>query len=180
MGLFTGWFRKPVAPAPATAHLPSATRDQTRRELMTMAVRDTFRKHGMAVASISTEISSFRSHGGNHVLQLELVVTQSDAKLLASAVGLQKAIKARLLRLDPLADQWLRGIVWNFEAADDAQWPALSGGSLMAAPISASAAPRSRPMRASIEKILESRDAAFASRNAAATEFSPTLPMTAR
>lgn len=127
MGLMRGLFKgrpaaPPAAPPVSRRDLP---REDTRRQLLTMAVRDTMLRHGIPAHWISAE--TVPTLIGNRVpgMHLRLVVREWNPELLAYTVALQRAIQARLIRLDALSSSWMAGVSWKYEVVDDSTCPAL-------------------------------------------------------
>lgn len=100
-------------------------RDESRRELLGLAVRDALRKHGIPAQWITAETFSALTGSRVRGMHLRLVVREWQPKFLAYTVALQKAITARLLRLDPLSQGWMAGISWKFEVVDESLCPGL-------------------------------------------------------
>lgn len=182
MGLVARLFGKTARNHPveiSVSRLAASTREQTRRELVTMAVRDTLKKHGLAPGCITAEgvpgITPNRQRG----MQIQLVFRDWQPSLLSYVVALEKSVRSRLQRLDPLSSSWITGVCWRFEPSDPTRWPQLpttpQGNSVTVA--AAARTVRNGSATAALEKLLQSGDAAFgggAGRNA---DFSPTLPM---
>lgn len=99
--------------------------DETRRELLAISVRDVLSRQGIPSHWIAAEshpaLLSARLRG----MHLRLVLREWQPELLAYTVALQKAVRDRLIRLDPLAATWLSGISWKFEPVDDSICPGL-------------------------------------------------------
>lgn len=161
------------------SRLQTSSRDQTRRELIAMAVRDTLKKHGLGSARITADavpgIAGNR-HAGMHI---QLVLRAWEPALLSYVVGLQEAVRQRLLRLDPLSPSWVAGVSWRFEPDDAGRWPQLPTAGKWNAVAAAPAVP-ARRSTANLDKLLQSGDAAYGQRAAANSDFSPTLPMVSR
>ena len=162
-----------------------ADRDATRRELVAMAVNDTLRKHGIPPSWITAEGSPATTLRKQRGLHLRLVVREWQPRLLDHGVALQKSVRARIMRLDPLSSEWLTGISWKLEPVDEAVCPALPDPGYWRA-LRAPAAPRAEAAnaaaapaaQAALERMLGARDQAFAAaRRAEHDEFRPTQPM---
>lgn len=163
------------------SQLQATTRERTRRELISMAVRDTLKKHGLAAGCVTADaLPSFTSakHRGMHI---QLVFRDWHPTLLSYVVALEAAVKERLHRLDPLSPAWITGLSWRFEPQDRSRWPQLP--KLTPASASSASARGAPPVpgTAVMQELLQSGDEAFrrAGRqlDAASPEFSPTLPM---
>jgi hypothetical protein len=164
------------------SRLQAVTRERTRRELISMAVRDTLKKHGLADGTVTADALPSVTAAKHRCMHIQLVFRDWQPSLLAYVVALESAVKERLHRLDPLSPSWITGVSWRFEPQDRTVWPKLPTLS----PVSVPAAParHTDPGRSqSLEKLLRSGDAAFMTtvhgQLAASADFSPTLPMRA-
>lgn len=177
MGLFQQWFDKPAVAASRSASGTGSesARDETRRELLSLAVRDTLRKHGIPTHWISAETHSAMT--GNRVrgMHLRLVVREWQPKLLAYTVALQKAVQARLIRLDPLAPSWIAGVSWRFEVVDEAPCPELPAAHYWQAAREEKAKPLGT--RALLDALLSSREQNPRGLAEGSSDFRPTEPM---
>lgn len=172
------------APSPAPATLPPlghSPRDATRHELLAMAVRDTLRRHGIPQAWIAAQVTPAVTPRKERGVHLRLVARHWHPALASCVVALQKSVVARLNRLDPLACDWLVGVSWKFDPADDSLCPALPAPeywqewqeSQRAA--STAAAQRPSAARQALHRLMAESDHAFAARGG--DGFSPTQPM---
>lgn len=165
------------------SQLQAAMRERTRRELISMAVRDTLKKHGLSAGSVTADpLPSFTSsrHRGMHV---QLVFRDWQPSLLSYVVALESAVKSRLERLDPLSPAWITGMSWRFEPKDRTVWPQLPpSGKSSANPIPVHRVDTTRS-DAAFQNLLRTRDDDFmpTARQdlAVVPDFSPTLPMKA-
>lgn len=174
--------RRPASPAPATLPpLGASPRDATRHELLSMAVRDTLRRHGIPHTWIAAQVTPALTPRKERGVHLRLVARHWHPAIASCVVALQKSVVARLTRLDPLACEWLVGVTWKFDPADDSLCPALPAPEYWrewqemqrAAP----AAPVQRPpaARQALQRLMAESDQAFATRGG--DGFSPTQPM---
>lgn len=176
--------RTPARTAPAATLPPVSGRDATRRELVAMAVRDTLRKQGIPQEWIGAEASPALTARKDRGIHLRLVVRHWHPALPSCVVALQKSVAARMSRLDPLSCEWLVGISWKFEPADDRLCPALPEPGYWQAerPQPADVAARRREAadtRETLKRLLGRGDEAFAGRPAGGADggFHPTQPM---
>jgi hypothetical protein len=175
--------RRPQAQAPAPSAPALTSRDATRRELAAMALRDTLRKHGIPQGWIAGEASPVLTARKERGVHLRLVLRHWHPALPACLVALQKSIASRLNRLDPLSCDWLVGISWKFELADETACPALPQPAFWdgapAQPALAAVKPQhaAREPAHALKRMLAQRDDAFADRARQAADFSPTQPM---
>lgn len=179
MGLIERLFGKRLKASPdqGLSRLQAISREQTRRELMAMALRDTLKKHGLAAGSITPDALSGIVGGRQRGMHVQLVFKDWEPSLLSYVVALERAFKARLRLLDPLSQSWLLGVTWRFDPADPMSWPQFPGASeRKMAGVAHSVTVRSRST-APLEALLTKRDAAFRQKAAGHAEFSPTLPM---
>jgi hypothetical protein len=170
--------RRPPSAAPATVPPTGPTpRDATRQELLSMAVRDTLRRHGIPQAWIAAQVTpalTARKERGSH---LRLVARHWHPALASCVVALQKSVLARLNRLDPLSGEWLVGVSWKFDPADDTLCPALPAPEYwqQLQQQQAPAAQRPSAARDALHRLMAESDHAFAARGS--DGFSATQPM---
>jgi hypothetical protein len=126
MGLMQRLFERKQTPSkisgPAAA---TPQRDEIRRELLNLAVRETLRKHGIPQSWIQADMRPALTTQQLRGIHLRLLVREWQPDLLSYTVGLQRAIQARLLRLDPLSIGWMAGISWQYDPVDDSTCPSL-------------------------------------------------------
>lgn len=179
MGLVARFFGKGARDSeePGLSRLQSATREQTRREVTTMALRDTLRKHGLAVDCITADGLSGIMNGRHRGMHVQLVFRDWQPSLLSYIVALEQAFKERLRRLDPLSQTWMLGISWRFDPEDPTSWPKLPATNVRKpAGVAESARAPSRSTEL-LDAFLQSGDQAFRQKIMAHADFSPTLPM---
>ncbi|MEJ8839998.1 hypothetical protein [Ramlibacter sp. AN1133] len=178
MGLVTRLFgrKRSEAREAGLSHLQIATREQTRRELIALALRDTLKRHGLAAGCITAEALP-SVVGRRRGLHIQLVFRDWQPSLLSYVVALEAAVKARLAHLDPLSTSWLMGMSWRFEPTERSLWPQLPAPELRS---------RSPPVlrdaigaahRFPKDNLLPAGDDRFQDSIAARPDFSPTLPM---
>lgn len=178
MEFIAKFFKKP-SPAIAdkrASRLDLMTRDQTRREILAMAVRDTLKKHGIPAKTVTSDALASNAGGRADGVHLLLVFREWNPALLPYLVSLEHTVLARLSRLDPLSRTWLAGVSWRFEPEQPLQWPKLPGVGQWTAPRSDSLHPQ-QDSRKDVEALLGRGDVAFSRRSSAREDFSPTLPM---
>jgi hypothetical protein len=137
MGLLSRIFggAKGAAP-PSQTHLSSGdsqqhsqTRTQSqgevRRGLLRMALRDTLQRNGIPTGWLGADLLKASSRSGQTGYHWRLVVKHWDPRLLIHSVALQDALLQRVSALDPSADQWLLGISWRMDLADESACPPL-------------------------------------------------------
>ena len=112
MGLIDRWTNRPprVNAHPPISVASQQLRDETRRELLTMAVRETLRKNGIPAHWFATEAVSTLTAARQRGMQLRLVFREWQPQMLAYTVALQRAIEGRLLRMDLQAIRIANGI----------------------------------------------------------------------
>jgi len=160
------------------SRLQAASLEQSRRELIAMALRDTLRKHGLPAGCVTVEGLPGSEVGGQRGLHLQFVFRDWQSSLLLSYVAaLETSVGARLARLDPLSPSWVTGISWRFEPADRRLWPQLPAAGPRGTGADRSTAVVRGDSRAAFEWILQSREEDSRARAAANTNFTPTLPM---
>jgi hypothetical protein len=119
------------ASLPVTGFVPSddadeaAERDATRRELVSLVLRESMRRHAVPSDWIECRIVpavGARRKGSIHV---QLVVRQGQASLLTYIPAFQSSFMAEVEKFEPRAWDWLLSISWQFEGIT-----ASTGGSL--------------------------------------------------
>lgn len=175
--------RQAQARVPTLASPALTSRDATRRELASMALRDTLRKHGIPHGWIAGEASPVLTARKERGVHLRLVLRHWHPALPSCLVALQRSITSRLNRLDPLSCDWLVGISWKFELADEAACPTLPQPAYWDDARAQPAIATAKPQRAAAERseavkrLIAQRDPAFAERTRPSNDFSPTEPM---
>lgn len=172
-------------PERGMSRLQVASQEQTRRELIAMALRDTLKRHGLAPGCIAAEGVPSVAPGRQRGMHVQLVFRDWQPSLLAYVVALEAAVRGRLERLDPLSPSWIAGVSWRFEPTDRTQWPQLP----TAVPGQAAARPRAHRdasprhgTTAALHRLLQAGDGAFGTDgrpdfSATQPMFSPTQPM---
>lgn len=92
------------------------SRGAPRREVVHVVLRETMRLHGIPSDWIEARaLSLVRSDktSGTHVT---LIVRGGEDRLLPYVLAFQASFQEALARFDPRADDWLRGIAWQFDA----------------------------------------------------------------
>ncbi|MCM2250913.1 MAG: hypothetical protein NDJ19_01005 [Ramlibacter sp.] len=103
----------------------SAAPTTPRRELLRVAIRSTLNRHGIPIHWLGAEVVSAKVSGREPGLHLRLLIRHWDPRLPAHAVALQNSLIERIMSFDPLASNWLTGISWQFDLADESLCPAL-------------------------------------------------------
>lgn len=150
-------------------------KEDSRRDLLRMAVRDTLSKHGIPSHWIAAEVQVTSGTGGNRGMHLRLVMREWHPELLIYAVSLQRAVQARLLRLDPLCAQWVTGVTWKFNLVDDSTCPPLPSARHWGAVPKHET--RTFEPKAMLEQLLRDGRRGNANGGAEQHDFRPTEPM---
>ncbi|MBI5277290.1 MAG: hypothetical protein HY854_12600 [Burkholderiales bacterium] len=107
------------------AHVGHPPTQHERRELLRVVLRDTLKRHGIPAEWITAEMATMTSRNGDRGLYWRLAIRHWDARLPVYCVSLQKALISKLHTFDPVAEEWLVGISWQFTLADDSGCPPL-------------------------------------------------------
>lgn len=158
------------------SRLADATREQTRKELISMALRDTLKRYGFPAHCVAAEGVPGSSAGRSRGMHVQFVIRDCTPSFLPYAVAVQAAVRARLLRLDPFSASWVVGMSWRFEPVDTNQWPQLSAPRRVDAS-APSGVVHSNPGRASFKDDFERSEVEHSALLARSGDFSPTLPM---
>ncbi len=136
MGIFTRIFGQPAPvrsfAASRSAALPdsklpdSMPGDNSRRELVHVALSDVRRRHGIPTAWLDCEVLVISGrepgrepgrdsgYGSESRLLVQLLILQWDERLLKYSLAIQRQLTVQLLRLDPVSSRWLQGVVWRY------------------------------------------------------------------
>ena len=132
MGIFSRVFGQPApvrafapsrsAAAPDSKSPDSMPGDNSRRELVRVALSDVRRRHGIPNAWLDCEVlvvpgrepdrESGRSSESR--LLVQLLILHWDERLLKYSLAIQRQLTVQLIRLDPASSQWLQGVVWQY------------------------------------------------------------------
>jgi len=103
----------------------SVSTHSNRRELLRVVLRDTLRRGGIPADWITAEVMASMSRQRTPGVFWRLMIRHWDERLPNHCVALQNALITRLHMFDPLAEEWLTGISWQFVLADESHCPAL-------------------------------------------------------
>lgn len=103
----------------------NATRNNTRRELLRIVLRDTLNRQGIPAAWLSADAVVSTSRSGVQGIHWRLVVRHWNPRLLTHAPALQQQLIKRVMTFDPLAANWLTGISWQFALPDESVCPSM-------------------------------------------------------
>ena len=180
MQLFKALFgRKTAGPADSREPATLPLREDTRSELLKIALRDTLHRNGIPVQWIQAECHSATTATRQRGIHLRLVLRQWEPRLLPYAVAVQRSVRQRIMRLDPLAATWLTGISWRLEPQDDTPCPALPAPDFwrQQAAVLQPAAPAD-DRRHALKAAMDAGDAGYVRPGAAErVDFAPTRPM---
>jgi hypothetical protein len=160
------------------SQLQASTREQTQRQLLTMALRDTLKRNGMVPGWLTAEAVLGSDSGRGRGMHVQLVLREWEPDLLPYVVSLEHAFRTTLRRLDPLSPSWMLGITWRFEPNNPLTWPQLPpAGQNRRAQMARSATATTASRKALLDTLLLSGDVAFPRRGSG--DFTPTQPMQA-
>lgn len=104
---------------------PKVQHDRDNLEVARTAVRDVLSKHGIPTHWLACEIVPGHTRDRTRGSHVRLVMREWQPTLLPYTVSIQRAILARLIRLDPLSPAWFAGVSWTYDVVDDSTCPAL-------------------------------------------------------
>jgi len=129
---------KPAASQHASSRPPQGDRQQppstrgasnspqsVRKELVRVCTREMLLHNGIPSDWIRAEPLTTAQAGRDTGVHVRLLVQHWDPRLVHHAVALQEHLHKRIVALDPLAEQWLMGISWQFALGDTSQCPPL-------------------------------------------------------
>ncbi len=103
----------------------SLSQGEVRRDLLRIALRDTLQRNGIPTHWLGADLLKATSRVGQSGYHWRLVVRHWDPRLMVHAAALQNAMLQRVHSLDPSAEQWLLGISWRLDLADESACPPL-------------------------------------------------------
>ena len=116
----------------------------TRRELLRVVLRDTLKRHGIPQEWITADMLTATSRTRDTGIHWRLCIRHWDARLPVHCVALQNALISRVQIFDPMAEQWLMGVTWQFSIEDESACPEMPPAATWAAapsqPVAAAAA----------------------------------------
>ena len=89
-------------------------RNQPRRELVQVILRDTMRKHSIPSDWIECRILSAVTRSGRRGLHVNFVVRQAHDRLLPYVFSFQDSFQRELARFEPRCRDWLLSLGWEF------------------------------------------------------------------
>lgn len=127
MQLFKRWLgnQKSAAPRAPSQAVATAHPVRTRLEVAQTALRDVLTKHGIPTHWLSCELLPGYTRDRTRGSHVRLVMREWQPTLLPYTISMQRAMLARLVRLDPLSPAWFAGLSWKYDVVDDATCPAL-------------------------------------------------------
>jgi hypothetical protein len=110
-------------------------RNQPRRELVQVILRDTMRKHSIPSDWIECRILSAVTRSGRRGLHVNFVVRQAHDRLLPYVFSFQDSFQRELARFEPRCRDWLLSLGWEFTGVN----AAITGDPKTLAPAAAAA-----------------------------------------
>jgi hypothetical protein len=89
-------------------------RNQPRRELVQVILRDTMRKHSIPSDWIECRILAAVTRSGRRGLHVNFVVRQAHDRLLPYVFSFQDSFQRELARFEPRCRDWLLSLGWEF------------------------------------------------------------------
>ncbi|TFY96734.1 hypothetical protein [Ramlibacter rhizophilus] len=122
MSLLDRLFRRKLGAAAAPpsqldepAQEPVSSRSVPRREVVHVVLRETMRQHAIPMDWIECRTLGVVQSGQSSGTYVTLIVKGGQERLLAYVPAFQASFRQALLRFDPLASEWLRGLAWQFD-----------------------------------------------------------------
>jgi hypothetical protein len=123
MGLMNRIFGGGTAPAKG-ASIPfrdsqgpaaqARSRNEPRRDLVQVVLRDTLRKHGIPADWIELRILPAMTRQHKSGLHVQFLVRKADEQLLPYVHALQESFTSNIGRIDRQAGEWLFSVGWQF------------------------------------------------------------------
>jgi hypothetical protein len=92
------------------------SRNDTRRELIRVVLRDTLRRHGIPADWLRGEMLTVASRERQTVMHLRLVLLHWDARLLNFSLAFERSFMKELSQFEGEASEWLHSISWQIGA----------------------------------------------------------------
>ena len=102
------------AGAPPSKLPDSMPGDNTRRELVHVALSDIRRRHGIPAAWLDCDVTALPARDGEPRLLVQLLILHWDERLLKYSLAIQRQLAVQLIRLDPGSSLWLQSVVWQY------------------------------------------------------------------
>lgn len=183
---------------PASGHSTSqlnVNSQGNRRELLRVVLRDTMRRNGIPAEWITAETLTAMSRTREPGIYWRLSIKHWDERLPNHLVAIQNALITRLHAFDPMAQDWLTGISWQFALADESACPAMphpgswtaeprpaeqaaaaaqTSGDVIAGPVSIESP--SGDVKADLERLMSVMDAQYHNESANSRGYAATEP----
>jgi hypothetical protein len=98
----------------ATSLERTRSRNAPRRDLVKLVLRETTRKHGIPTDWIDCRTLSVLTRQHKSGMHVQFLVRKADQQLLPYIHALQESFWERILKMDPLAREWLFSVGWEF------------------------------------------------------------------
>lgn len=153
---------------------------RSHRDLLSTAIVDTLRTHGIPSAWLAAETFPAATPHNPSGVHLQIVVKTANPKLLVHIFALELAIRARLRQLDAHSHSWVAGTSWRIDAAglENASLPGPAFWRNL--PERQKAPAKEFDVRESLSRTIAAGDRAFARTAWQVTEFASTEPVPVR
>ncbi len=101
------------------ATIQDESKNGIRRQLVQVLLRDALRRHGIPAAWVELQMQVSTSNSKGPGMHVRLILTHWDERVLRYAIPFQKSLQADIIRFEPLATEWLHGIFWQLDTAQD-------------------------------------------------------------
>ena len=120
-------------PAPASTHFhnsqnsqaPGGSAHSIRKDLLRMVLRETLTRNGIPATWVGADMLRSTSKGREPGIHVRFLVHHWDPRLLVHAVAFEQNFGKRLLTMDPLANNWMMGMSWQYAMEDTSECPEL-------------------------------------------------------
>ena len=96
-----------------TRFVEQGSRNDTRRELIRVVLRDALRRHGIPSEWLRGEILTVSSREQRTLMHLRLVMLHWDDRLLNCSYAFERSFMKELSQFEEEASQWLHSISWQ-------------------------------------------------------------------
>lgn len=103
----------------------SASPHTLRKELLRLTLRETLNRNGIPGGWIAADALVATSRGREAGIHVRLLIKHWDPRLMVHSAAFQDNFMKRLITLDPLANNWMMGLSWQYALPDGSNYPVM-------------------------------------------------------
>lgn len=138
--------------------IEDGSENATRRQLVQVLLRDVLRKSGIPADWIECQMLLVSSRSRGQGMYVRLLVRHWDERLMNYLVAFQQTLMTDIRRFEPKAEEWLHGISWQLEMADQCPYATLPDKSFWVEALQKPAAPMAEVFAEPIPEVLADPD----------------------